>query len=94
MSMCPACGTILRKRSQHAIVVEKCPSCNGAWFPRKELDKLWARVRQLQLDLETRGKQPAVRPGLYDLDHCYTGGSSTTEIQRRQQWTAILELLE
>ena len=84
----------MRKHAHHGVTVEKCPSCNGTWFPRKELDKLWARVRQLQLEFETRGSQSPVRPGLYDLDHCDERSSETTETQRRKQWTALLEILQ
>lgn len=37
---CPACEAVMEKSIVQKIIVDKCPSCHGAWLDAGELDLL------------------------------------------------------
>jgi rubrerythrin len=40
---CPKCGTQLKSVEHHGVTVEECPSCQGLWLDRGELEALSQR---------------------------------------------------
>lgn len=43
---CPKCGTKLNTVEHHNITVEECPSCQGMWLDRGELEILAQRENE------------------------------------------------
>jgi len=43
---CPKCGTQLKLVEHHGITVEECPSCQGLWLNRGELETLSQRENE------------------------------------------------
>lgn len=94
MRRCPKCNRFLRQVSNRELSLEICQTCRGAWFSRAELDKVWARLRQLQLDVEEQLEPNRVRPGLYDLDHQDSPRPSLTTMERKKRWSELIEMFE
>jgi len=43
---CPKCGTKLNSVKHHDVSVEECPSCQGLWLDRGELETLAQRENE------------------------------------------------
>lgn len=43
---CPKCGTKLNTITHHGVTVEECPSCQGMWLDRGELEVLAERENE------------------------------------------------
>ena len=43
---CPKCGTQLKSVEHHGVTVEECPSCQGLWLDRGELETLSQRENE------------------------------------------------
>jgi rubrerythrin len=43
---CPKCGTSLNTVKHHDVTVEECPSCQGMWLDRGELETLAQRENE------------------------------------------------
>jgi rubrerythrin len=43
---CPKCGTQLVSIEHHGVTVEECPSCQGMWLDRGELETLAQRENE------------------------------------------------
>jgi rubrerythrin len=43
---CPKCGTQLTTVKHHEVTVEECPSCQGMWLDRGELETLAQRENE------------------------------------------------
>jgi rubrerythrin len=43
---CPKCGTKLKSVDHHGVTVEECPSCQGLWLDRGELETLAQRENE------------------------------------------------
>lgn len=43
---CPKCGTKLNTIEHHNVTVEECPSCQGVWLDRGELEVLAQRENE------------------------------------------------
>lgn len=43
---CPKCGTKLKTVDHHGVIVEECPSCQGLWLDRGELELLAQRENE------------------------------------------------
>jgi len=43
---CPKCGTQLNTVKHHEVTVEECPSCQGMWLDRGELETLAQRENE------------------------------------------------
>jgi len=43
---CPKCGTKLKTVDHHGVIVEECPSCQGLWLDRGELEMLAQRENE------------------------------------------------
>lgn len=43
---CPKCATQLKSIEHHGVTVEECPSCQGLWLDRGELETLSQRENE------------------------------------------------
>ncbi|MGE0821507.1 MAG: zf-TFIIB domain-containing protein [Candidatus Binatia bacterium] len=46
LMQCPKCGTKLKTIQHHEVTVEECPSCQGMWLDRGELEILAKRENE------------------------------------------------
>jgi len=92
MRRCPTCNRFLRIETKNEVSLGKCPTCAGAWFDRQALDRLWARMRQVQMEWE-KGHNPP-RPGLYDLDHVDSQCRSLSKAEREKRLAELLRIFE
>ena len=44
---CPHCREQMLQVTRHDVVIDVCPECKGVWLDRGELEKLFAREREL-----------------------------------------------
>ena len=40
LNKCPRCGTALEERERHSVKIDVCPSCEGVWLDKGELEIL------------------------------------------------------
>lgn len=59
MKKCPVCEVELKEVSEAGVFVDVCPSCNGKWLDRGELDKILARMEEISRDWEEEYRRPA-----------------------------------
>jgi len=94
MRRCPKCNRFLRIVIRDEVTLEKCPACDGVWLDRQALDKVWARMRQLQMEWEKDHNPARPRPGLYDLDHVDSQCPSLSKTERERRLAEILRIFE
>jgi len=94
MRRCPKCNRFLRIVTKNEVSLEKCPTCDGAWFDRQALDQVWARMRQVQMEWEKDHNPPRPRPGLYDLDHVDSQSPSLSKAERERRLAELLRIFE
>ena len=47
---CPRCGILLNELMKAGVQVDVCDQCLGMWLDRGELEKIVARIRELERD--------------------------------------------
>lgn len=94
MRRCPKCNRFLRIETRNEVSLGKCPTCDGAWFDRQALDKVWARMRQVQMEWEKDHNPARPRPGLYDLDHVDSQCPSLSKAERERRLAELLRIFE
>ena len=47
---CPKCDTLLNEVTKAGVLVDVCPRCLGMWLERGELEKISARLRDVERD--------------------------------------------
>ncbi|MFY9233175.1 MAG: zf-TFIIB domain-containing protein [Fimbriimonadaceae bacterium] len=62
---CPKCQTMMRERERETVVMDICPTCEGIWLDKGELEKL--------TQMESAYRRP-VRPDDDDDDDDGRGG--------------------
>ena len=45
---CPRCDTLLNEITKAGVLVDACPRCLGIWLDRGELEKIGARLREVE----------------------------------------------
>jgi len=45
---CPQCGVLLNEITKAGVQIDMCDQCLGMWLDRGELDKIVARIRELE----------------------------------------------
>lgn len=60
---CPRCGVLLNEIKKAGVLVDVCDQCLGMWLDRGELEKIVARIREIEGDLSaTRGYERGASP--------------------------------
>ena len=54
---CPRCGVLLNELMKAGVQVDVCDQCLGMWLDRGELEKITARIRELERD-QTEPRAP------------------------------------
>lgn len=52
--VCPIDGTTMSKAIAHAIVIDRCPQCQGVWLDGGELEKVFSQASDTALVEVTR----------------------------------------
>jgi Zn-finger nucleic acid-binding protein len=47
---CPKCEVLLNEVTRAGVLVDVCPRCLGMWLERGELEKIAARLREVERD--------------------------------------------
>ena len=94
MGRCPKFNGLLRIETNKDVSLGRCPTGDGAWFNRQALDKVWARIRQEQMEWEKEHNLPRPRPGLYDLDHVDGQRPSISKTENNKRWSELMGLFK
>lgn len=62
---CPNCDATLLMTTRQDVEIDYCPECRGIWLDRGELDKIIARTRAAEQEIE-RPQAPPARPQRFD----------------------------
>jgi Zn-finger nucleic acid-binding protein len=58
---CPTCGMLLNEVTKAGVLIDVCDRCLGIWLERGELEKITARLRQLEQDMNDDIRRPPAR---------------------------------
>jgi hypothetical protein len=80
---------LLNEVTKAGVLVDVCPRCLGMWLERGELEKIAARLREVERDRydddDDRYKRSAPPPGRYDDDHRYP---------KKKRWSDLFEIFD
>jgi Zn-finger nucleic acid-binding protein len=86
---CPRCGVLLNELTKAGVLIDVCDRCHGAWLDRGELEKITARLRELERewsDPGVRSDAPA-RP-----EHRWR--DDDWRHPKRRRWSDIFEIFD
>jgi uncharacterized protein len=59
---CPKCSTLLNEVTKAGVLIDVCDRCLGVWLERGELEKITARLRQLEQNMNGDVRRPPASP--------------------------------
>ena len=85
---CPKCDALLSEVTRAGVLIDVCPRCLGMWLERGELEKIAARLREVERDRDDderygRGPEPV---GRYDDD--------ARRYPKKKRWTDLFEIFD
>jgi Zn-finger nucleic acid-binding protein len=85
---CPKCSTLLNEVTKAGVLIDVCDRCLGVWLERGELEKIPARLRQLEQDMNDDVRRPPARePAWGESDH-------DRRAPRRRRWCEMLDIFD
>ena len=84
---CPKCGTLLNEVTKAGVAIDVCDRCLGIWLERGELEKITARLRQLEHDMNDDARPPFREPAWRDDD-------DDRRAPRRRRWSDMLDIFD
>lgn len=85
---CPKCDALLNEVTRAGVLVDVCQRCLGMWLERGELEKIAARLREVEQDRdddERYGRDLEPR-GPYD--------EKSPRYQKKRRWTDLFEIFD
>jgi Zn-finger nucleic acid-binding protein len=84
---CPKCGTLLNEVTKVGISIDVCDRCLGVWLERGELEKITARLRQLERDVnDDQWRAPSREPAWREDDD--------RRAPRRRRWSDMFDIFD
>ena len=65
---CLKCGALLNEVTKAGVLIDVCDRCLGIWLGRGELEKITARLRQLEQDMNDDARRPPSRKPVWRDD--------------------------
>ena len=85
---CPKCSTLLNEVTKAGVLIDVCDHCLGVWLERGELEKITARLRQLEQDMnDDVRRSPAREPAWRDDD-------DDRRAPRRRRWSDMFDIFD
>lgn len=85
---CPKCSTLLNEVTKAGVLIDVCDRCLGVWLERGELEKITARLRQLEQDMNDEVRpSPAREPAWRDDD-------DDRRAPRRRRWSDMFDIFD
>jgi Zn-finger nucleic acid-binding protein len=100
---CPRCDTLLNEITKAGVLVDACPRCLGMWLDRGELEKIGARLREVEREWSepvpaARRDEPprAWRRDDDDDDRRRPWGDDDDDYRhrRKRKWSDIFEIFD
>jgi uncharacterized protein len=86
---CPKCSTLLNEVTKAGVLIDVCDRCLGVWLERGELEKITARLRQLEQDMNDDVRRPPARePAWRDDD------DDDRRAPRRRRWSDMFDIFD
>ena len=86
---CPKCSTLLNEVTKAGVLIDVCDRCLGVWLERGELEKITARLRQLEQDMnDDVRRSPAREPAWRDDD------DDDRRAPRRRRWSDMFDIFD
>jgi Zn-finger nucleic acid-binding protein len=83
---CPKCDALLNEVTRAGVLVDVCPRCLGMWLERGELEKVTARLREVERDEDDRYAPRPEYPPRYEDD--------PRRYPRKKRWTDLFEIFD
>jgi Zn-finger nucleic acid-binding protein len=85
---CPKCGTLLNEVTKAGVLIDVCDRCLGVWLERGELEKITARLRQLEHDIDDDVRRfPSREPAWREDD-------DDRRAPRRRRWSEMFDIFD
>jgi uncharacterized protein len=98
---CPRCDVLLNEITKAGVLVDACPRCLGIWLDRGELEKIGARLREIERDWAERPSAPGAGapPGWRrddddDRRRPWRSGDHDDRPHRKKRWSDIFEIFD
>jgi Zn-finger nucleic acid-binding protein len=92
---CPKCDALLNEITRAGVLVDVCPRCLGMWLERGELEKIAARLREVERDRDDDERHPGgpgpFRP--YDDDR-RRYDDDPRRYPKKKRWTDLFEIFD
>lgn len=92
---CPRCGMLLNEIAKAGVLVDVCDRCHGVWLERGELDKIVARLRELEREWNGDGRwdDRPEREGPWKPGLRFEEGGPRTYVKKRR-WTDVFDIFD
>ena len=85
---CPKCGVLVNEVTRAGVLVDVCPRCLGMWLERGELEKISARLREVERDRDDDDRYAREHERL-DRD-----GEDPRRYPKKKRWTDLFEIFD
>jgi Zn-finger nucleic acid-binding protein len=87
---CPRCGNLLNEIAKAGVLVDLCDRCLGMWLDRGEMEKITARLRELEREWDGRWRESDDRrPGWRDDDD-----DRYRDPRKKKRWTEMFDIFD
>ena len=83
---CPKCDSLLSEVTKAGVLIDVCPSCLGMWLERGELEKISARIRDIERDQDDDERYRPESFGRYEHErHGHP---------KKKRWSDLFEIFD
>ena len=86
---CPKCNALLNEVTKAGVLIDVCDRCLGIWLERGELEKITARLRQLEHDMNDDVRRPPAREPAWRDDEY-----DERRAPRRKRWSDMFDIFD
>jgi len=86
---CPKCDALMNQITRAGVLVEACPRCLGMWLDRRELEKIFGRLREIKRDWDDDERYGRAGAPVFHHDE-----DDPRRYPKRKRWTELFELFD
>lgn len=93
---CPKCEVLVNEVMRAGVLVDVCPRCLGMWLERGELEKIAARLREVERDDDDDHRYPRHPEShrRYDDDDARRYEDDPRRYAKKKRWTDLFEIFD
>lgn len=85
---CPRCSVLLNEITKAGVLVDVCDRCLGIWLDRGEMEKIAARLRQVEREWDDDRLPPA------DVGDVRHASAEHDRYRKKKRWSDLFDIFD